>query len=373
MAEGGVTVRHHPESFDDETAGHEQIGAPASCVVAIDGFDEGEHAPSSRGSGIVVGPHHLLTCWHVVQRRERAPLGHPDVLRDEPWARLKRVDDPTPLRCIARDEELDVALLHSPSRLKVPIARWLDDASLRRWLERSAPWVALGYPETTRELTRHRGLLWLGEKRGLRPAWEWNPGRLQRWSVDARAIHALHRARAARRQEIPYLRHAAGWKLDAFLQRHRQEATNLTLERESWSPLEPEPARGGHARNARLLRDVVRIGLLLALCVPLSMSTPPVDILGDRRPAPAREEARPQDAPPTVPAPRLKAIHGGTRPPRGKASDPEPRWDDVNKQLDQLEAQRQQTCQLSPPYSTCSAIEECQKMFEVRIQRLMTR
>jgi hypothetical protein len=139
--------------------------AAASFVVAVDGCDAEQVHPGSRGSAIVIGPHHLLTCWHVAQRRESAPWERPDKLDDEPWARLVLANIPSTssLECVGYDPTLDIALLYSPSELKAPIAQWLDASSVRDWLKRHSPWVALGYPETTRQLSRHSGTGWLGE------------------------------------------------------------------------------------------------------------------------------------------------------------------------------------------------------------------
>lgn len=141
--------------------------AVASCVVAIDGFAAGSKRPGSRGSAIVVGPHHLLTCWHVVQHRDEAPWGQPPTGANRPWARLSLAHSPSaaPLECVGHDAALDVALLYSPSELRGPVARWLDAASVRGWLKRPAPWVALGYDEDTGRLSRHSGTGWLGENR----------------------------------------------------------------------------------------------------------------------------------------------------------------------------------------------------------------
>ncbi|KFA90568.1 hypothetical protein Q664_27270 [Archangium violaceum Cb vi76] len=138
-----------------------------SFVVAIDGFEAREQQPGSRGSAIIVGPHHLLTCWHVVQRREGAPWGQPDALAGEPWARLGLVHLPeaAPLECVGHDPSLDLALLYSPTELRAPVARWLDAASLHGWLRNPSPWVALGCSERTRQPSSHHGTGWLGENR----------------------------------------------------------------------------------------------------------------------------------------------------------------------------------------------------------------
>ena len=138
-----------------------------SFVVAIDGFDAEADEPGSRGSAIVLGPHHLLTCWHVVQRREGTPWGLSDRREDAPWARLTLAQhsSATPLECVGWDSTLDVALLYSPAELKFPVAQWLDTASMHDWLKRLSSWVALGFPETTRQICRHRGTGLLGENR----------------------------------------------------------------------------------------------------------------------------------------------------------------------------------------------------------------
>jgi hypothetical protein len=144
-----------------------QSVAAGPCVVAIDGFDAAQEHPGSRGSAIVLGPHHLLTCWHVVQHSEGDPWGKRSRLADHPWARLSLAHSPSaaPLECVGYDTALDIALLYSPTELRAPVARWLDVPSVQGWLKKSSPWVALGYPENTRRLSRHSGTGWLSENR----------------------------------------------------------------------------------------------------------------------------------------------------------------------------------------------------------------
>lgn len=251
------------ESLEAASRDRELPANSAPCVVAIDGFDKGEQTPSSRGSGIVIGAHHLVTCWHVVQRRERSPFGQ-DVLKEEPWSQLRLVGDSSSLQCIAHDAELDVALLYSPSRLEVPAAQWLDDSSLRQWLERPAPWVALGYPEATRQLSRHRGMNWLGEnpnhiqlEGGIPAGFSGGALATEEGKLYAGLVQ-LGGKKSPTSVALPVT------QIEAFLARHGRKV-GIKLERVRWSAPIKRPL--GH----RLIVAGAILGVFMALALTLSI------------------------------------------------------------------------------------------------------
>jgi hypothetical protein len=124
------------------------------CVVAIEVASTPGGEALEYGSAIVIGPHHLLTCAHVVAtHRGKGPL-HAEI-------RVMGSDMAIPPEQCEVDSAHDLALLRTNEPLDAPCARWLDNDSRNRWLRLARRWCAIGYDRTLRRLGSSCGGAWV--------------------------------------------------------------------------------------------------------------------------------------------------------------------------------------------------------------------
>ncbi len=126
----------------------------SGCVVALEAAATPGGEAIEYGSAIVIGPHHLLTCAHVVAtHRGKGPL-HAEI-------RVTGSDMAIPPEQCEVDSAHDLALLRTNEPLGASCARWLDNDSRNRWLRLARRWCAIGYDRTLRRLGSSCGGAWL--------------------------------------------------------------------------------------------------------------------------------------------------------------------------------------------------------------------